>query len=116
MSYVKINNKQYIVPEFGFRESKKLEQCGVSLLHIADANAMLTIVSAFVAVIVNVTPEAADELIEQHILGGGSLESLFEAYTNAITDSGFFKKLLENQEKQEKQDTAKTTKTTKAID
>ncbi len=101
MSYVRINNKQYEVPEFGFRTSKKLEQCGVSIFKLADPNYMFTIVSAFVAVVANVSPDDADALVEQHMLGGGELEPLYAAYTAAITESGFFKKLLNNQEEKE---------------
>jgi hypothetical protein len=63
---------------------------------------MFTIVSAFVAVVIGGVPEEADYLIEQHILGGGTIEEIYKAYIDAITESHFFKKLLETQEKQRK--------------
>lgn len=111
MSFVKINNKNYEVPELTFAHSKKLEQYGVPLRRLIDPDLMFTIVSAFVAVVVGIIPDEADYLLEQHILGGGTIEEIYGAYIQAITDSHFFKKLLETQEKKIK--TARTTKATK---
>jgi hypothetical protein len=102
MGYVKINNKDYEVPELNFAHSKKLELFGVPLRRLVDPDLMFTIVSAFVAVVIGGVPEEADYLIEQHILGGGTIEEIYKAYIDAITESHFFKKLLETQEKQNK--------------
>lgn len=99
MSRVRINNKNYDVPELGFAHSKRLEMYGVPLRRMIDPDLMFTIVSAFVAIVVNVDPSDADYLIEQHILGGGGIEDIYKAYVDAVTESHFFKKLLENQEK-----------------
>lgn len=108
MSTIKINNKPYDVPELNFRHSKLLEQYGVPLYRMNDISLMFTIVSAFVAIVVGCDPEYADYLIEQHILGGGNIEDIYKAYIQAISDSHFFKKLLENQE--QKKATKKVTK------
>lgn len=113
MSFVKINNKNYEVPELNFAHSKKLEQYGVPMRRLVDQDLMFTIVSAFVAVVANVDPEIADYLIEQHILGGGNLEDIYKAYVTALSESGFFKKLLESQETKAR--TAKVTKPTKEM-
>jgi len=98
MGFVKINNKDYEVPELNFAHSKKLELFGVPLRRLVDPDLMFTIVSAFVAVVINGVPDEADYLIEQHVLGGGNIEDIYKAYIDAISDSHFFKKLLENQE------------------
>lgn len=111
MSFVKINNKNYEVPELTFAHSKRLEQFGVPLRRLIDPDLMFTIVSAFVAVVVGTIPEEADYLIEQHILGGGTIEDIYGAYIQAITESHFFKKLLENQESKIK--TVRAAKATK---
>jgi hypothetical protein len=111
MSMVKINNKNYEVPELNFAHSKRLEQYGVPLRRLIDPDLMFTIVSAFVAIVTDTDPEMADYIIEQHILGGGNLEDIYKAYVTALSESGFFKKLLESQEKQTK--TVKATKTAK---
>ena len=111
MNIVKINNKPYEVPELNFAHSKKLEQYGVPLRRLIDPDLMFTIVSAFVAVVTGTIPAEADYLIEQHILGGGTIEDIYGAYIQAITDSHFFKKLLETQENKIK--VARATKATK---
>ena len=33
-------------------------------------------------------------MVEQHIMGGGTLEDIYKAYAEAVQSSGFFKKLL----------------------
>jgi hypothetical protein len=110
MGLVKINNKPYEVPELSFAHSKVLEQCGVPLRRLIDPDLMFTIVSAFVTVVTGAEPAMADYLMEQHILGGGTIEDIYKAYVQAITDSHFFKKLLESQENQKT--ARKTTKST----
>jgi len=114
MSTVKINNNTYNVPELTFAHSKILEQCGVPLRRLIDPDLAFTICSAFVAIVTNNDLEDADHLLEQHILGGGTLDEVYGAYVQAVTESGFFKKLLENQEKK----TAKKTvsKTAKSVE
>lgn len=102
MSTVKINNKNYEVPEFTFRHSKLLEQYGVSLRNIANPDCILTVASAFVAIVTNTNVDTADYLIEQHILGGGSLEGIYQAYVEALSKSDFFKKILGTTEETEK--------------
>ncbi len=109
MSMVRINNKNYEVPELSFAHSKRLEQYGVPLRRLIDPDLMFTIVSAFVAIVTGTIPAEADYLMEQHVLGGGNIEDIYEAYIKAITDSHFFKKLLETQETK-----IKVTRATKA--
>lgn len=113
MSRVRINNQNYDVPELTFRHSKILEQCGVPLRRLVDPDLTFTIVSAFVVVVTGQDPFSVDDLIEQHILGGGMIEDIYKAYINAISESHFFMKLLEAQEeKVEKMRAAKKTKAT----
>lgn len=102
MGFVKIINKKYEVPELNFAHSKQLELYGVPLRRLVDPDLIFTIASAFVAIVVQVTPVEADYIVEQHIMGGGSIEDIYSAYFKAVSESHFFKKLLEGQEKQAK--------------
>ena len=92
-----------MVPELTFRHSKMMEQMGLPVEGMTSRLYVFTCVSAFVAIVVGCGQDQADYLVDQHIMGGGSLESIYEAYVNAIKDSGFFKKLL-NLDGQEKED------------
>lgn len=107
MATVKINNKSYDVPELNFRHSKMMEQMGLPVEGMMSRKYIFTIVSAFVAIVAKCEPEQADHLIEQHVMGGGTLESIFEAYAQAINDSAFFRELLHLNE-QEKKSTKKS--------
>lgn len=105
MATVKINNKTYQVPELTFRHSRMFEQMGLPLTGLNSPSYFFTAVAAFIAVCVNCPVEQAEYLAEQHVMGGGDLQDIYTAYANAIGDSGFFKKLL-----QESEETPKTTK------
>lgn len=102
MATVTINNKKYEVPELNFRHSKLMEQMGLPIEGMMSRRYIFTIASAFTAIVAKCEPEQADHLIEQHVMGGGNLESIFEAYAQAINDSAFFKELLHLDEQGEK--------------
>lgn len=111
MATVKINQKNYEVPELTFRHSKLMEQMGLPVEGMMSRNYIFSAVSAFTAIVARCEPEQADHLVEQHILGGGNLEDIYGAYAAAVQESNFFKKLLhldEQEEKPKKRLSAKT--------
>lgn len=100
MATAKINNKTYQVPELTFRHSRMFEQMGLPLTGLNSPNYFFSAVAAFIAICANCSVEQAEYLAEQHVMGGGNLQEIYTAYMNAIGESGFFKKLLaENEEK-----------------
>ena len=105
MATVKINNKQYQVPELGFKHSRLFEQMGVPVRGINSPDYFFSTVTAFIAICVNCSTEQAEYLAEQHVMGGGDLQDIYLAYTKAIEASGFFKQLLANEEKKQKMNT-----------
>lgn len=110
MATVKINNKNYDVPELNFAHSKKMEQMGLPIEGLIDRKYIFTAASAFTAVVADCDAEYADRLIEQHIMGGGTLENIYTAYAKAVQESGFFKKLLGlDKEEKKPKNTKKTT-------
>ncbi len=110
MATVKINQKNYEVPELTFRHSKLMEQMGLPVEGMMSRQYLFTILSAFTAIVVKCEPEHADYLIEQHILGGGEIEDIYKAYVTALQESVFFRKLLhlDEQEELKKKTSAKT--------
>ena len=105
MSTVKINQKNYTVPELTFRHLPLMEKSGLSVLDMASGKYIFTTVEVFTAIVVGCDTDYADHLLEQHILGGGDIQPIFEAFTKAVNESGFFAKLLE-----EKKTPAKATR------
>ena len=97
MSTVKINQKAYAVPELTFRHLPMMEKCGLSILDMASGKYLFTTVEVFTAIVVGCDTDYADHLLEQHILGGGDIKPIFEAFTKALDESSFFAKLLEKE-------------------
>lgn len=111
MAMVRINQKNYEVPELTFRHSKMMEQMGLPVEGMLSRNYLFSAVSAFTAIVAKCDPDQADHLVEQHILGGSGLEDIYSAYAAAIQESRFFRKLLhlDEQEKEpKKKSSAKT--------
>jgi len=107
MSTVKINQKNYTVPELTFRHLPMMEKSGLSVIDMMSPRYIFTTAEVFTSIVVGCDTDYADHLLEQHILGGGEIEPIWEAFIKAVNDSGFFAKLLE-----EKKTPAKTKKTT----
>lgn len=99
---VKINNKNYVVPELGFKHMTKLEDMGFVMDEVLRKNKSFSLVAGFVAIVVDCDREHAEYLCEQHVLGGGSFENIQSAFIEAMEKSAFFKKLLGLGEKQVK--------------
>ena len=94
MPTVKINQKNYEVPELTFRHLPMMEKSGLSIFDMASGKYIFTTAEVFTAIVVGCDTDYADHLLEQHILGGGDIAPIYEAFLNAMNESGFFKKLL----------------------
>ena len=94
MPTVKINQKTYEVPELTFRHLPMMEKSGLSIFDMASGKYIFTTAEVFTAIVVGCDTDYADHLLEQHILGGGDIAPIYEAFLNAMNESGFFKKLL----------------------
>lgn len=99
---VKINGKNYMVPQMGFQEMAAMENIAeTSIITVFQRQQVFVLAEAFVGVVAGCDKEEAGRLCEQHILGGGRLDDIYTAFTEAVNESGFFKKLLgaENNQK-----------------
>ena len=101
MSTVKINQKNYTVPELSFRHLPMMEKCGLSLQDMASGKYIFTTAQVFTAIVADCDTDYADHLLEQHILGGGTIQPIYQAFMTAMYESGFFAKLLEKAKKNE---------------
>lgn len=95
---VKINNKNYVVPQLGFKHMTQMEDMGFSILDLFQKKKVFSMATAFVGVVAECDREKAEYLIEQHVLGGGNIEDIYKAFSEAVEQSGFFKKLLNQEE------------------
>lgn len=95
MATVKINNKNYTVPQLGFAHMQQLESEGISVVELIRKKQVFSMAAAAIIVCTGLSIEGANNLAEQHVLGGGKLDALYQAFSEAINESAFFKKLLE---------------------
>lgn len=96
---VKINNKNYPVPQMGFKHMMKMEDMGFSIFNMFEKKQLFSIATAFTGIVAECEREEAERLIEQHVLGGGDITQIYEAFNEAISESNFFRKLLNQEEK-----------------
>lgn len=99
MATVKINNKKYNVPELTFKHFTIMEDQGFSVLDAFQKKKMFLLAMGFVCCVTGEEREEAERLIEQHVMGGGSIEEIYNAFGEAVNNSGFFKKLFQTEEK-----------------
>ena len=89
---MKLNNKEYKIPELTFNTICKLEKKGVNLFAMDDG--ILGMVRGMVALAMDTDIETAGEEIEKHIATGGDLAEIMEEATEVIRESGFFQSVM----------------------
>lgn len=104
-----INGKNYRIPELGFGLVRRLEGYGISLFELNIHNKYLSIINAFVCITLNIEPDQADLLLEQHLLGGGSFDNWMVEINEAVENSGFFQAMLKKSQKKAPNQKAKAT-------
>lgn len=105
---MKINGVNYGIPTIGFKAVKQLSQYGVSLFELNFKRDFLSIVSAFAGIATGLNSDDVDDLIEQHLLGGGSMDGWIEEITKAVENSPFLQSMNKKQSKKETLETVKT--------
>lgn len=94
MGKVKINNKKYDVPELSFRHFTKMEEQGFSVPEAFRKGQMFLMAMGFTCVVADCERGEAEHLIEQHVLGGGQIKDIVDAFNKAVKESDFFKRML----------------------
>lgn len=92
MKSFEINGKKYKAREIDFNFLCDLEDEGVSLADM-EKKPMST-ARAYFATCFNGTAEAAGKELEAHLKNGGNLNSLMNAFGDAISKSDFFQSMM----------------------
>ncbi len=91
---VVINNIEYNIPELDFNALCDLSDLGVDVINMnSDMGNPLKLTRGIVAWITGKDLKTAGKLLEEHIANGGEFDGIYEVFTNAISESGFFKAL-----------------------
>lgn len=92
MAKIKLNGVEYKIPELDFDAMCELEERGVDLLNIGDAQKkgrMATTIRGLVAWIMDVDIHTAGHEIGEHIKNGGGIEDIIYGVNAAVEESGF---------------------------
>lgn len=98
---VKINGKDVKIPEIDFGFESFLEDNGTPVLSGNIKKKPFRLARNCVAYALGIDGEDADYLLQQHVMGGGTLDKLYGEIREAIENSGFLKKMAENQKKKD---------------
>lgn len=85
---MKINDREYTIPELNFNAMCELEDLGASFSEM-DKKALST-VRAFLALAMGGDAEKAGKEIEAHIASGGKFDDIMQDINRAVEESGFF--------------------------
>lgn len=85
-----VNEKVYFVKELDWAFLVECDKEGIDSNRITGAAAL----NMFVAYCSGLDPKEAQKEINEHVLKGGSLPELVEIYNKALTESGFFRRIM----------------------
>lgn len=107
--YVELNEKRYKVPGVTFDSILELAERGVDIMRLGkDMNEKpLLAYRKIFAWIANIDENTAGEIIEQHMINGGSFGSIYLGFLKALQESGFSKTEGEEAGKEHKQEESK---------
>lgn len=108
MVNVKINGKTYKVGEMKFGDFTHMEEQGFSITDAFAKNQYMLIAMGFTCVATGLDRTGAEELVEQHVLGGGDVKDIVRSFYKAVAESAFFRKVLGVAEPKKKGTKAKT--------
>lgn len=115
MVKVTINRKEYRVKEMQFGEYAKMEEQGFSIIDAFRKKQLLLIAMGFTCVAADCDREETERLITQHVLGGGNIVDITNAFAEAVSESDFFQKML-GMTQDEQETPKKATKSKKVAD
>ena len=96
MAKVTINDNVYTVPELSFNAVCDLAEYGVDIMNPkAMRKNAVNAARGIAAWIMDMDIEEAGIEIQNHVIGGGTLDVIFEAFSTAVNESGFFEAMKE---------------------
>lgn len=88
---IEINGRKFKAAEITFGTIRAMERLGVDFNNLNENT--FGLISAYVSVSTHLSQEAADHLINEHIVNGGNFNDIMEAFKEQLDDSSFFRTL-----------------------
>ena len=86
-----VNGQTYAAKPFTFKMMVDLNKLGIPLAKIGNMDVAL--LNAYFSICAGVDEDEAAELIEQHIINGGSLNEISEVVSKEMDESDFFRSI-----------------------
>jgi hypothetical protein len=98
---MRINGKEYRIPEIGFEQICELEEAGIPIYDPKQLDKKrMSLVRAFVGLATGLESADASRLIEQHLLGGGNMDGWVDEIMESVEKSGFFQAMMKKKQKE----------------
>lgn len=116
MRRFELNGKKYDGAEIDFNTIATFDEYGIKINEIGKKS--FAAIRAYVAVSIGSDLDVAGNLINEHIINGGTLEEISKVFIDSVNESGFFLALKKNQteagqgKEEESGEKSKTRKTT----
>lgn len=88
---IEIAGRKIFCAELTFGTVRKMRNMGVDFDHL-DADPF-TLANAYIRISARASEDVADALIQKHIVDGGTLDEIIEAFGQALDESDFFQAL-----------------------
>lgn len=108
---IKINKKTYEVQELPIGAYSHIEEQGFSILNAFQKQQHTLLAIGLVCAVLNCDRSEAEHVVEQHVLGGGTIFELSSAFMELVYESDFFRKMLGMPMKAEEKEQQKKSKT-----
>lgn len=90
---MKIEGKNYKIPEINVKTIAELEKYGVYILY-NEYKSVLTLISGFICITAHVSQEESYKIIEKQYLSGNGINEWLEDINNALEVSEFVKQII----------------------
>ena len=94
-----INGKEYEGAKYNYNTSCAFEEMGVQVSEIGKKPQ--SVLRAYLAISSGMDLEEAGAEIEEHIIAGGTLTDISNVFAKELSESGFFKSLLQSVQEEE---------------
>lgn len=85
----RVNGKTYFKREITFNAICDLDKMGISISNLKDTP--FAAARAYLAICGNLNEDVAGDEIQEHVMGGGDISVILNAFAESLSESGFFR-------------------------
>ena len=94
---IEVNGKQYEAAEFTFNTICEMDELGYNIMEMKAGS--MNMLRVWLSLCMKKSPEEAGKELQNHIVKGGSLETIINTLGECLNESDFFRAISEEEEK-----------------